>query len=176
MITVPVVIRNWSIKTPEVFRYLNQDYINDFFTTGRIRLSTFVQFKKNPDEQIGDPTEGKNVLYGTDGKNSIVALTQHGVNSYVLCTSTEESSLLLESFKSDGYFKIKDTTGFAVAIANRLPGFIYGLEGSCKYKEERNIKRELPDSTISSTISDLFSELIYYKLQIKSYCIYALRE
>jgi len=154
MITIPVVVRNWKIKNPEVYRYLNQEYINEFFSTGRIRLSTFVQFKKNPDEQMGDSTEGKNVLYGTDGKNSFVALTQHGVNSFVLCTSTEESSELMTSFKVDGYFKIKDTIGFAAAIANRIPGFLEGLEGFCKYSLQRNIQRKLPDSIISDLLSN----------------------
>lgn len=164
MITVPVVIRNWSIKTPEVFRYLEQRYIDDFFSTGLIRLSTFMQFKKYPDEQLGDSTEGKNVLYGTDGEKSFIALTQHGVNSYVLCTSTNEKPELLDSFKKDGYFKITDTTGFAAAIANRIPGFMDGLEGFCKYQTERNIKRELPNSIIADLLSNPENKISLDKL------------
>lgn len=145
MITIPVVVRNWSIKTPEVYRYLDQIYIDDFFNTGKIRLGTFAQFKKYPDEQRGDNTEGKNVLFGFGDGKTIVALTQHGVNSFILCTSTEENKELMNKFNANGYFKIKDSTGFGAAISNRIPGFIDGIEGFCKYSEQRNIQRQLPD-------------------------------
>jgi hypothetical protein len=63
VITVPIV-RHWYVKTPELFRYLNQIHIDEFFETGRLRLSSFQQFAKHPDEQRGDPEEGRNVLAG----------------------------------------------------------------------------------------------------------------
>ena len=158
MITIPVLVRNWNIKTPEVFRYLDQIYIDEFFNSGRIRLSTFMQFKKYPDEQLGDKTEGKNVLFGFGDGKTIVALTQHGINSFILCTSTVGNNELMKTFKTNGYFKITDTTGFGAAIANRLPNFIGGIEGFCKYSDQRNIQRSLPEFKFDDLKTDTEAE------------------
>ena len=145
MISLPVVVRNWHVKTPVVFRYMDQKYINEFFETGRLRLGAFSVFQKYPDEQRGDKDEGLNTLVGFGDGHTIVARTAHGTNSLILCTSTEGSQELMDAFCTNGYFKIKDTTNFGAAIANRIPGFLEGMEGFCIYAEQRIIQRQLTE-------------------------------
>jgi len=105
MISLPIVIRNWHIKTPEVYRYMDQIYIEEFFKTGKIRLSAFKLFKQYPDEQLGDNQEGLNTLVGFGDGHTIIARTQHGDNSLIFCASTEGSENLMNIFKTKGYFK-----------------------------------------------------------------------
>jgi len=147
MITVPIV-RNWHLRTPELYRYMDQKYIDEFFETGNLRLSTFHTFAQHADEQRRDTEEGHNTLVGLGDGHTIMARTQHAHNCLILSTSTVADEGLMEAFETNGYFSIKNSTGFGTAIANRLPGFLEGIEGFCIYAEQRMIKRRLDSFTL----------------------------
>ncbi len=68
----------WHVRTPVVLRIMPSEYIDDFFKTGRIRLSSFRLFEKHPDEQRGDGQEGKHMIVGKGTKQMVVAVTAHG--------------------------------------------------------------------------------------------------
>jgi Protein of unknown function (DUF2971) len=152
---------NWNVVTPAVYRYENQKWIDEFFETGRMRLSTFAKFATYPDEARRDRNEGKGICYGEthDGKSIFIAQAQ-GMNAAVLCCSHRLDHKLRESFERDSAFQIMNTVRFGVEIARQLPGFRHGWEGSCIYRHDRNepqIKRDIdidiekyqrPDKTI----------------------------
>jgi hypothetical protein len=124
---------------------MEQKYIDEFFNAGRLRLSSFALFASYSDEQRGDKSEGHNVLVGFGDGHTIMAKTSHGHNSYILCASTVEDKQLMKDFGTDGYFRIVDSTNFGAAIANKIPGFLEGLEGYCIYSDDHIIKRNLPN-------------------------------
>jgi hypothetical protein len=64
-----------------------------------------------------------------------------GHDAYVLCGAIKHTSELSEAFTVNSGFRINDTTSFGCAIANVVPGFRVGLEGSCIYAEERVVRR-----------------------------------
>lgn len=142
MITIAIQ-RPWHVKTPPLVRYMDRQYVEEFFDTGRLRLSSFTEFAKHRDEERLDAKEGMTILTGIAADQTVFAVTKHGVRSYILCTSAVESPDLQAAFGADGGFRIKDSTAFGVAIASVLPGFVEGLEGHCIYQDERVIEREI---------------------------------
>lgn len=142
MITLQVA-RPWHVKTPILYRYLDQQYIDEFFETGRLRLSTFATFAEHEDEQRHDPNEGTNILIGTAEDQTVFAVTKHGHRELILSTSTRADEQLMEAFDTNGYFRIKDSTNFGAAVAMAIPGFAKGLEGFCVYQDRRTIERQI---------------------------------
>lgn len=143
--------RPWTIVIPKVYRYMDQKYIDEFFETGILRLSTFHTFAQHKDEQRHDPKEGFNILFGLGDNSTIVAVTRHGSNSLIFCTSTIEDDQLMQSFNTNGYFKINKSIDFAVAIAEKIPGCKGGLQGPCIYADRRSIERRFsePDEIVA---------------------------
>jgi hypothetical protein len=55
-----------------------------------------------------------------------------------------ESDELMSQFRGyDDYFRINDPVGFASAIAKAIPNFTFGFQGSCIYRSERTVSREI---------------------------------
>lgn len=142
MITLQIA-KPWNVCTPVVYRYMEQKFIDEFFSSGRLLLSSFQQFAKHTDEQRKDSHEGANILTGLGANHTISAVTQHGHRSLIFCTSTRADEELMRDFGADGYFRIKDSTQFGAAVASCLVGFQSGLEGFCIYKDSRIIERDI---------------------------------
>lgn len=134
----------WNVVTPSVYRYEDQRWIDEFFDTGKLRLSTFSRFSKYPDEFRGDKHEGFGISYGeTEQNTSLLVAHSQGANALVLCCSHKLSAALRDSFERDSAFQIMDTLGFGLEISRQLPGFRHGLEGSCIYRDKRSISRKI---------------------------------
>jgi hypothetical protein len=54
----------WSVALPAVFRYEDKRWIDEFFATGKLRLSTFARFATYADEVRGDTMEGRGMSFG----------------------------------------------------------------------------------------------------------------
>jgi len=136
--------RQWGIVTPAVYRYENSQWIDEFFETGKLRLSTFSKFATYPDEVRGDDQEGSGFCYGetSDGKSVIVTQRQ-GINATVLCCSQRLSRRLADDFQRDAVFQITNTMEFAAEVARQLLGFKGGIEGACIYRTMKAIKRKI---------------------------------
>jgi hypothetical protein len=154
--------RQWSIRRPPVYRYLNAEHVTEFFDHGLLRLSSFQAFAKHTDEQRADNKEGDGVLVhqNTDKDNpfTIFSRIAQGQNAYVLCGSTIYSDELKGKFKATSGFRINDTTSFADAVANSLPGFAGGVEGACWYMDHRAIGRSFKNVDLDSLRMDDGSE------------------
>lgn len=130
-----VFSRRWDLRFPIITRYMETQFVDDFFNEGKIRLSSFKKFRNNPDEQQGDIAEGmaSMKIAAPNGNHSISAI--NGQEAYILCGGTVESKTMETSFKTKDGFRIINTIAFADAISRYIPGFIGGTEGLCSYRE-----------------------------------------
>ena len=139
------LLREWRIRRPYVYRYMQREFVDLFFEQGILRLSSFSSFSKHKDEERLDSQEGRgvvtNVDFGGSGQTVIAGIGQ-GHDAYVLCGAMKHSGELLSSFSVDSGFRINDTTAFGCAIASAIPGFRGGLEGACIYAERRTVSRK----------------------------------
>lgn len=130
--------RLWQIKLPTVIRYMEQQYIDLFFDTGKLRLSSFRRFAKHEDELRQDAGEGMAGMQLNYAEGQTMAgFGWFGQEAYIFCTSTIESRELMEKFETNGYFRIKDTKAFGAAVSNHVAGYLIGYEGACLYREAR---------------------------------------
>ena len=147
--------RVWQVKLPTVIRYMDQQYINQFFETGKLRLSSFRQFAKHEDELRQDTGEGMAGMQLSYGENQTLAsVAWFGSSAYIFCTSTIEDPELMKRFETNGCFRIKDTVAFGAAVSNHIPGYLIGYEGACLYRSERMLTNTFAHSLISEPPSD----------------------
>ena len=145
MIKLPMVT-DWNICTPNLYRFLDQEYVDAFFKDGSLRLSSFSQFHKHEDEQRLDEKEGKTMFVHRTpqgGGQTITAWATHGINAYVLCAAMRYDKSLMEAFGCNSYFRINNSTNFGMAIARNIPGLVNAFEGSCLYQDMKIIEKDL---------------------------------
>lgn len=129
------ILTPWSIFTPVVFRMMNRQYVQQFFETGELMLSSFTRFSLHTDEERKDQ-EGKNVLVGRGNASTVLAATQHGSDAYIMCSAACRPSIeLMHAFGADAAIQIFDTTSFGSVIAKHIPGVRQGFEGYCYYSD-----------------------------------------
>ena len=134
----------WNIATPAVYRYEDQVWIDHFFQTGSLRLSTFAKFASYEDEVRGDKNEGAGICFGeTKDNHTVVVAQSQGFSAAVFCCSHRLDVELKKSFQRNSAFQITNTVGFALEISRQLAGFKFGIEGSCIYRSDANIKRNI---------------------------------
>jgi hypothetical protein len=125
---------------------LEKEFVDAFFETGALRLSSFERFSQHADEQRLDASEGKGIVahINAEGEGqTIMARIGQGHNAYVLCASTFYSGNLAEAFNADSGFRINDIFGFANAVSRYVPGFVVGREGPCLYLQKRVLNRDM---------------------------------
>jgi hypothetical protein len=135
----------WSIFTPTAYRLLPREFVEAFFATGELQLSSFTAFARHPDEAPRDTKEGHNVIVGRGPNTTTFASVVHGDDAYVLsATACAPSNELLTRFGASAAIQIFDTTGFASAVAKHVPGMRFGFEGFCFYTDGA-IEYKVPD-------------------------------
>jgi hypothetical protein len=145
MIKLPIVT-DWNICTPNLFRFIDSEYVDSFFKEGSLRLSSFSQFHKHKDEQRLDKNEGRTMFVhrtNQGGGQTITAWATHGVLAYVLCAAMRYDKNLMESFGCNSYFRISNSTNFGMAIARQIPGLVAAFEGPCLYQDKKIIEQDL---------------------------------
>ena len=137
---------NWQHRSPRVYRFLNRCYVDDFFDTGKLRLSSFAQFRKHTDEQRLDPGEGTVTLLCRQSETNTESLLVRalvGTDAYVLSTCLVPSAEIMANFGSDSAIVIRDPVGFAEAVGAVLPSFRHGFDGPCSYQSRRFVYGDL---------------------------------
>jgi hypothetical protein len=122
----------WSVFTPIVYRMMRRSYVERFFDTGELLVSSFDWFSKHADEERKDK-EGWNVVCGRGAKATVFAVTGHGREAYILCGTAVKDGSLMERFDADAAIQIYDPTAFASVLTRHLPGVRHGFEGFCYY-------------------------------------------
>ena len=138
--------RPWEIRTPTLTRYLEKEFTDAFFKEGRLRISSFKNFRKHADENRGDFAEGSASMQISTPMGSHAISAINGQEAYVLCAGTVESASMETSFQTQDGFRILKPLSFADAISGHIPGFIGGMEGLCHYKDSLLIAKAEPEN------------------------------
>ncbi|HEY9177351.1 MAG TPA: hypothetical protein VIN07_06650 [Flavipsychrobacter sp.] len=135
-----------NVSYPPVYRYMNKQYVDDFFNNGRIRLSSYKKFRTYPDEIRGDLNEGSGTyLTPTQEGSQFMLMTQLGKQEYMLCGSLLFSEKIQTIFDTDACIKINSPIEFAASILNCLQGSTQAYLGACRYQSNRLIKKAIAD-------------------------------
>jgi hypothetical protein len=139
----------WITRQPRVYRFLEKKYVDQFFQTGLLRLSSFARFSKHEDEARLDGKEGTfSFHYQPPGSGEIVIGNGCvGADAYVLCASLVPSADVMRGFKADSAIVVNDPRGFALAVAASIPNFAFGFDGPCSYQARRDIHRNFFSAT-----------------------------
>ena len=142
IVTLPFT-RSWDIKLPIVVRYLEKEFIDNFFKDGSLMLSSFRKFRKHKSNQLCDHTEGNRSMRIKGEKSQHTSFFIEGRCFFVLSTSIIESKEMMTELnpKYEDGFRIYDSINFAYAIASKLPEFIGGFQGNCIYRDDLVVRR-----------------------------------
>lgn len=148
------LMRHWQIMVPPVYRFIAQQYVDEFFNDGKLRLSSFKMFSKHADEQRRDVSEGWGfVVADGPGGGTLIGALGVGKDMYVLCGTTNFTKEMCQTFSDcDACFVIDNPLGFADAVSNRIPFFRMGLTGPAVYREGRAIRRSYDPERIKHLI------------------------
>ena len=133
-----------NIKLPNIYRYMDNEFIDLFFNEGIFRISSFQTYKEYPDEIRGDKGEGSGSYMNMpkEGPKSVV-ITIVGDDSYMLSTSLHKSKALQKDFNTNGVIEIVDPLNFAVALSNSILGNTETCIGFCNYQENKIVRKQL---------------------------------
>ena len=136
---------SWATRHPRVYRYLERQYVDEYFASGKLMLSSFERFAKHTDEQRLDSKEGKTYLMHRTDKNggqTLLVEADFGHDAYVLSGSTLPSVDLMNAFGANSAIVIKDPIRFAHSVGNALNGYRQGFDGPCSYQLRRIIEHD----------------------------------
>ena len=139
-------IIQYIANIPYLYRYENQNYIDDFFENGNLYISSFQNYIKYDDNELGDTTEGSawNTANLSNDKQ-ITILSTSGSNDYTFCTSTIFDEKLMGKFSRNSVFRIKDPINFILEITRSLNRVHNVLHGNCIYVDDRIITKNYLD-------------------------------
>jgi hypothetical protein len=137
-IKIPI-LSEWNVCTPSVFRFLNLEYVDEFFKDGSLRINSISRFQKHSDEQRRDRGEGIQLFVHNTNENGGQAITTwvKVEKAYVLSCTMQFDSGLMKRFNTDSYIRINETTSFGSVVARHIPGFKVGFEGHCLYQDKK---------------------------------------
>jgi hypothetical protein len=138
--------RPWTMLRPRLYRSMPAQFVDAFFKDGSLRLSSFAQFAKHPNEQMQDPHEGRGMRVGVGPNLTLMSHHGRGGDCYVLCGTLNNTSDAKKLFKADSCFVIDDITSFANAVSTKIP-FVGGLEGFAIYQDDTTIMKSLGSLT-----------------------------
>jgi len=124
-----------------IFRYMDEEYINRFFETGELKLSTYFGNRDIKDSTRKDTEEGKlyTRLYNKSRSFHIDMANEPYKGWFTFCTSLEYNpKKFYEKFQTNGVFEITNTTAFGYEIAKVLPKYMNGFEGLIEYTNNRS--------------------------------------
>lgn len=144
--------RPWHIRSPIIYRYIDEQYVDEFFDAGRLRLTCMSKFRTYADEQRGDPDEGKVLAQSTIKPGwTFTVMSGVGRDTYILCGSTILSDDIGKMFNAKSRFAIaiRNPVDFACCVAFHVPGYVEGMEGPCLYSDELLAVREVEGQSMA---------------------------
>jgi hypothetical protein len=133
--------KTWGFRRPTLTRYLQTKYVDEFFNEGILQLSSFKVFRKHPDEERVDIYEGRPMLQIGRPNGSFAIVGINAAETYILCTTSVECLKMEASFDTSDGFRITNSLAFAECISRCIPGYIWGIEGFCDYRDNLLIEK-----------------------------------
>ena len=131
---------NVIYNIPILYRFIEEQYVDEFFKTGKLKLTTFDNCKKLEDDNRKDTKEGQSELFGYDGDVKMKIGFGVGSDVIMLCSS------LCSEYKDDKgtiytkYIEIFDVQGLLFTIAEQLSKNGYTIKsmmyGPCFYTKK----------------------------------------
>ncbi len=130
------------------YRNLPEQYVDEFLSQGRLRLSSFEVCADSEDSIRRDVSEGVCGISVTDGRSTVEIFLRVGLNPLLLCFSES-----LESYhKYNSYLKVNDPQGLGEAITSALMAKGFKLRevacGRCEYND-RLIIQQIPTGMLA---------------------------
>lgn len=144
--------------SPTVYRFLPEKYIDSFFETGNLKITSFLHCKKLESKIRQDSNEGRGTALGVDGHLRCEIDSGIGDNALLLCTSLSKNNNLSMDEHYSAAIKIINLNGFIEAVTIKLinSGYCVShiLKGPCIYND-RIIQREINDQSLSNLIAEM---------------------
>jgi hypothetical protein len=142
---------NYVSVIPFLYRYENKNYIDTFFENGDLFISSFHNYKKYEDNELGDTHEGSSMnIAKSDNDLNIISYVTAGMNEYSFCTSTILDESLLDTFSRNSVFRIKDPLNFILEITRSLQRVHQVMHGHCLYLEQRMLTKNVSEVNMDS--------------------------
>lgn len=151
------------ICVSSLYRFIPEQYIDDFVRRGRIWLSTFDRCQRLEDENRTDGNEGRVEFYHDTQK---IAHAHVGKNGYLLCAST--TPFASGSKPNQRCIYIQDLPGLVNAVNKALRGkkikVSAVLQGPCIYTDHRVHLDYDPDRTPEELekVLTAFGDRVYF--------------
>jgi hypothetical protein len=137
---------NYISVLPYLYRYENENFIEDFFINGNLFISSFQNYRSYEDNELGDKSEGHSLNIGVNNSNmNIGSYSISGFNEFSFCTSTILKKDLFEKFSRNSVFRIKDPINFILEISKSLTRVIEVYHGNCIYVDNKIISKNIGD-------------------------------
>ena len=134
----PEITNLLHVRVPTLTRYMGQQWVDEFFDTGRLRLASLASFRQHPDEALRDGEEGV-VEISMTHPNSQGTFLMSIPRCYVLCATSNQVDSERVSWSTESGFRITNPIGFANSIASHVPGFLAGHICACDYTDEPDV-------------------------------------
>jgi hypothetical protein len=116
-----------------VYRYMDAEFVEQFFSSGTLRLSSFEAFSRHPDELLRDAHEGKNILTALGENSTMYVVSEHGKACLIISASYLGPWSASKLSHRRTCFEITNPWGFAAAIAAAINGCSAAVLGACSY-------------------------------------------
>lgn len=104
-----------------IIKMTKSKHVDDFFSTGKLRLGCFSSFKSHDNPEIGDPTEGSFLLVGRTDSYTYFSELMGGFNYYAFCCyHGQPDEETISRFGYDAAYRIKHPHHFAKAIKKAI--------------------------------------------------------
>lgn len=149
---------------PQLYRYLNEEFADEFLTTGRLKLGSYKKYRAESHPEIGDIGEGRFEVSIHSNEFYSAEHLQIVDRAYILCLSTILSKEIQDKFNASSSIAISDINQFTLCIANNIPGCIKVLHGHCIYQNMPT--KYFPQFRLTKPNSD--EELLMYNNFLRS--------
>lgn len=129
-----------KVSNTKVYRYMEEQFVKEFLTTGRLRLTALRHFAENDKllKAQHDPREGV-LINSCLLENDIDRKAIYIYNAYILSTSQVLDKKIADELHTDATLVIKNTKKFADYIAKELKGCLQVLVRNCTYHTEDDL-------------------------------------
>lgn len=144
-----------EVNQPTVWRFMGKEFVERFFKTGELRISTYANFANLDDLVRRDTDEGKITLQSKEGSLTSVMSIGVGFNALVLCTSLSQNNCLSNGKFYDACIEINDIQSFIREVTLKLVEITSVksvIHGACVY-HNKEFYKETQENYLSEIIN-----------------------
>lgn len=144
-----------AVLPKAIYRYMNQEYVDQFFEQGTLLLTTYKRCREHEDAVRRDNQEGSYTFHFQGTNNSLFLRRRAGDNSYMLCASLSKSPALMRHFGCSGGICVTDPLSFAKEISSTLQSVEVIQARAVIYTTLREARRSFEDQEFMPNVDQL---------------------